>query len=131
VNREADADTGPGTADLLQGLEIDLVGLPRAALLLRIGHAEEAELPEHPEGVARETSGRLVGRRPRGQLGQGEVAGGGDDLLGLGGGKQALGGHQGAAGGSTMTYSVTSQATADATKPATSASISARPSSSS
>ena len=95
MDADADRDARPGAGDLLERLQVDLVGLPGAADLLRVRHPEEAELAELAEDVARERAVGLGLRGARRQLGGGDVAGEPDDLLGLGGGQVALGGHGG------------------------------------
>ena len=66
--------------DLLEHLQVDLVGLAAAAVLLGVGEPEHAGLAEHREHVAREGLGglglgdpgvQLLGRRGRGPGGSG------------------------------------------------------------
>ncbi len=80
-------------AELLEDLQVDLVGLAAAAVLLGVGQAEHADLPEHPEDVAREGLARLVGGRAGRELLVGEVAHELDQVGGLGGGHHAAGWH--------------------------------------
>ena len=67
-------------ADLLEDLQVDLVGLAAAAVLLGVGQPEHAGPAEQPEDVAREGLGglglggagvQLLGRRGRGPAGSG------------------------------------------------------------
>ena len=69
MDAEPDADARPGAGELLQRLQVDLVGQPAAADLLRVGHAEEAELAEVRK-TSRGKLGIVLGRRGAGrQLG--------------------------------------------------------------
>ena len=54
VHGDADADAGPDRADLLEHLEVDLVGLAAAAVLLGVGQAQQPGLAERAEDVAGE-----------------------------------------------------------------------------
>ena len=54
VHADADTDARPRGGDLLDDLEVDLVGLPAAAVLLGEGQAQQARLPEQPVRRLRE-----------------------------------------------------------------------------
>ena len=54
VHADAHPDARPGRRDLLQHLEVDLVGLPAAAVLLGVGQAQQAGPAERREDVAGE-----------------------------------------------------------------------------
>ncbi len=68
MDRDAHADRGPHRADLLEHLEVDLVGQPAAAVLLRVGQPQQAGAAEHREHVTGERRVRLGGGRPRREL---------------------------------------------------------------
>ncbi len=51
VDRDADGDAHPGRGDLLDDLEVDLVGLAAAAELLGVGQRQQAGAAERAEGV--------------------------------------------------------------------------------
>ncbi len=57
-------DAGPDAADLLQRLQVDLVGQPAAAPLLRVGHRQQPELAQHAEDITGEGAVGLGTRRP-------------------------------------------------------------------
>jgi hypothetical protein len=61
VHADRDRDRGPASGDLLEDLQVDLVGLAAAAPLLGLRQAEQPrgpELREHPFGIG---FGLLVG----------------------------------------------------------------------
>ena len=66
VHGDADADRGPDRADLLEHLEVDLVGHPAAAVLLGVGQPQQPGPAELEEDVAREGPVGLGGDRPLG-----------------------------------------------------------------
>ena len=92
VHRHPDADRGPHGADLLEDLEVDLVGLVAAAVLLGVGQRQQAGLAEHPEDLAREGLGGLRLGRPRRELLGRDLAGEGEQVAGLVGGQLAASG---------------------------------------
>ena len=86
-------DAGPARRQLLDHLEVDLVGLPAAADVLAEGQAEQAGVPERPEGLAREPLLALVRGGVRRQLGVGQLAGEREEVVGLAGGQFAVDRH--------------------------------------
>ncbi len=83
-------DGGPASGELLQDLEVDLVGLASAAVLLGIDQAEQpgpAEGGEQSLGVA---LGPFVLLDARGEFLVGDLPGEGDEIRGFGGGKQSV-----------------------------------------
>ncbi len=93
VHRDPDPDAGPDPGELLQDLEVDLVGLATAAVLLGVGEPEDAGLAEHREHVARERLGGLGLGHPGVQLLVREVADQADQVGGLVGRHDTAGGH--------------------------------------
>ena len=59
VHRDPDADARPDGRDLLDHLEVDLVGLAAAAVLLGVGQAEQPGAAQRAEHLAREGLGGL------------------------------------------------------------------------
>ena len=93
MHRDPDAHRRPHRGDLLEDLEVDLVGLPAAAVLLGVGQAQQPGLAQHREHVAREGLGGLRLGGARGQLAGRDLAGEGEEVSRLLGGQHAAGGH--------------------------------------
>ncbi len=74
VHRYAEADREPGAGQLLEHLQVDLVRLRRAAVLLRVGQAEQPGAAQRPEHVAGELAAVLELGCPRLELGGREIA---------------------------------------------------------
>ena len=89
VHRDADADARPHRRDLLEHLEVDLVGQTAPAVLLGVGQTEQAGAAEHPEDLAREGLGAFGLGDQRGELLGRELAHQRDQVDGLVGRKQA------------------------------------------
>ena len=89
MHRDPDADARPDGRDLLDDLEVDLVGLAAAAVLLGIGQAEQTGAAQRAEDLAREGLGGLGLDHPRLELARGDVAHELDQGGGLVGGEQA------------------------------------------
>jgi hypothetical protein len=64
VHAGADPDGCPRGRDLLQDLQVDLIGLPAAAVLLRVGQAQQPGPAELTEDLT------VEGMRPLGHIGQ-------------------------------------------------------------
>ena len=60
VHADAERDAGPARRELLDDLQVDLVGLAAAADVLAEGQAEQAGVPERAEHLAREALLALV-----------------------------------------------------------------------
>jgi hypothetical protein len=88
-----EGDTGPAGRELLDHLQVDLVGLAAATDVLAEGQSEQSGVPEHPEDLAREPLLALVLRRLGGELGVGQVAGQRDQVVRLGRGQFAVDRH--------------------------------------
>ena len=93
VHADAESDAGPPDRQLLEHLQVDLVGLAAAAHLLGEGQAEQAGVPQDAEDLAGEPLLPLVGRRLRRQLGVGQLAGQREEVGGLLGGQLTLDAH--------------------------------------
>ena len=99
VHADRDRDRRPAGRDLLEHLQIDLVGLTAAAPFLGLGQAQQpcrSELGEHAVGIG---LGALVFVDDRVEQLVDDVSGQGDELIGFGGGEQAVYGHGGAPSG--------------------------------
>ena len=83
VHRDADRHGQPGVPELLQHLQVALVGLRTAAEPLRVGQREQPGPAEQREPVAREGPALLGLGRPRGQLGRRDPTGELDQVLGV------------------------------------------------
>ena len=83
MDADAEADGEAGRGELLQDLEVDLVGLVAAAVRGVVGQAEQAGLGEQGEELAREAAGVLLLGRPGGDLALGDVADERDEVPGL------------------------------------------------
>ena len=94
VHADPHPDARPDGGDLLEHLEVDLVGLTTAAVLLVVGQAEQARATEQPEHLAREALLRLGARGERQQLVGRQVADQPEQVDGLLGRQVAAGGHR-------------------------------------
>ncbi len=90
VDADAEADGETGRGQLLQHLEVDLVGLVAAAVVGAVGKSEEAGFGEEGEDLAREVAGFLLLGRPGSDLLGHDVADERDELPGLLGGQTAF-----------------------------------------
>ena len=93
MHADADADGHPGTCQLLERLQGDLVGLLPSPVGGIEGQAEHPELAERAQGLARELRIRLGLRGAWRELAGREVLDQGHEVDGL------LGGHQARDGG--------------------------------
>ncbi len=101
VDREAgervDADpqrhAGPARRELLDDLQVDLVGLAAAPDVLTEREAEQSGVAEHPEHLAGEALLPFVLRGLRRQLGVGQLSGQRDQVVRLGRGQFAVDRH--------------------------------------
>ena len=93
MHADAEGDAGPAGGELLDHLQVDLVGLAAAADVLAEGQAQQSGVPEHPEDLAGEPLLALVLRRLGRELGVGQLAGQRDQVVGLGGGQFAVDRH--------------------------------------
>lgn len=93
MHRQPDAHRHPRGRDLLQDLQVDLVGHVAAAPALGVGQPEQAGLAEQPELVPREALGLLVLGREWFQLVAGEFGRQREQVGVLAVGKQALDRH--------------------------------------
>jgi len=59
AHADPDGDRGPHRRDLLEDLEVDLVGLAAAAVLLGIGQPQQTRPAQHPEHLSWEGPGGL------------------------------------------------------------------------
>ncbi len=94
VHADRDGDGGPARRDLLEHLQVDLVGLAAAAPLLGVRQAQQPRLAERREHTLRVGLGLLVldrrsGRGPCRRSSRVEL----DQLVGLIGGKKTVDGH--------------------------------------
>ena len=64
MDADADPDRQPRARELLEDLQVDLVGLASPAELLVEGQRQQTRLAERAEYVARESTGLLIGRDP-------------------------------------------------------------------
>ncbi len=80
VDADAQADGEPGRGQLLQDLEIDLVGLVAAAVLGRVRQAQQAGFGEQTEDLTRETSRVLLLRGPGRYLALGDLPDEGEQI---------------------------------------------------
>ena len=88
VDADTDGDAHPHRGDLLDDLEVDLVGLPRAAVLLRIGEGKQARPAEGAEDLLRERVLALGLVHQRRELLAADLAGQLDEVGGFVGGHQ-------------------------------------------
>ena len=95
MHAHAHPDAGPDAADLLQHLQVHLVGLSAATELLGVGEAQQPGAAQGGEHLAREHLVGLGGDHPGGELGAGDVAGQLEEVGGLLGGDQTLDRHGG------------------------------------
>ena len=87
VHADAEGDAGPAGGELLDHLQVHLVGLAAAADVLTEGQTQQAGVAEQPEDLAREALLPLVLPGLGGQLGVGQLARQGDEVPGLLGGQ--------------------------------------------
>jgi hypothetical protein len=90
VHGDAHGHTHPGRGDLLDDLEVDLIGLSAAAVLLGIRQGEQPRAAQQGEGVARELGGLLGGTHNGRELVGTDLPGQIDEVLGFLGGHEAL-----------------------------------------
>ncbi len=90
VDADTHPDAGPAGGDHLEDLQVHLVRLAAAAQLLGVRQAQQPRPSEQGEDVAGEPLVRLVLRGARGQLLVRDLGGQGQQVLGLGGGQDAL-----------------------------------------
>ena len=93
VHADRDRDGGPPRRDLLEHLQVDLVGLPAAAPLLGLRQAQQpggAQLGEHALRIG---LGLLVGVDDRVEHLVADVARQRDQVCGVVGGQQPVDGH--------------------------------------
>ena len=93
MHRDPDADAGPDRGDLLDHLEVHLVGLATAAVLLGVGQPEQPGATERAEHLARERLGGLGLGDLRQQLALRDVTYQLEEGSGFLGGKHAGGRH--------------------------------------
>ena len=68
-------DGEPAAGEFLQHLQVHLVGLPAAAVLHRVGQAQQAGPAESTQDLTGELAALLEVGRPRGQFGVGHLPG--------------------------------------------------------
>ena len=83
VHADADGDRHPHGGDLLNDLEIDLIGLAATTEFLGVGQGQQAEGPQGAEGVLGETALTFEGVHPRSQLFAAYLPGHLDERAGL------------------------------------------------
>jgi hypothetical protein len=83
VHAHAQADGEPAGRQLLDDLQIHRVRLPAAAVLLRVGQAEQPGAAQRAEDLAGEPPGLLFGGGARRELGRDQVAGQVEKIMGL------------------------------------------------
>ena len=93
VHARPDTDARPRGGDLLEDLEVDLVGLGPAAVFLRIGEAEQARPAQRQEDITRERAGPLRVIDPGTHLLVGDFARELDEIGRLWGRHESLRGH--------------------------------------
>ena len=93
MHADAQGDARPAGGELLDDLQVDLVGLAAAADVLAEGQAEQPRLAQRPERLAREALLPLELRGVRRQLGVGQFAGQREEVVGLTGGQFAVDRH--------------------------------------
>ena len=93
VHARADGDAHPRGRDLLDDLQVDLVGLGGAAELLRVGQRQQAGLPQQPVAPRGETPAAARSRRRSAPGSGADVAGQVDQVAGVVGRQQAVNGH--------------------------------------
>jgi hypothetical protein len=93
MDAHAHGDRHPDAGDLLDHLEVDLVGLAAAPVQLGIGQGEQAELAAGAEGLRGEAAGPLEGVDLGGEFLAAYVPGHLDELTGLLRGHQASSRH--------------------------------------
>ena len=96
VHADALGHRGPDGRELLDDLQVDLVGLAAAAVLLGVGQAEQAGLAQGAEHLAREPAVGLVRRGLRRELLAGQLAGQVEQRRGLLGRQVTVDGHRSA-----------------------------------
>ena len=93
VHGDPDPDTRPDCRDLLDHLEVDLVGLRATAVLLRVGQSQQAGASQGPERLPGEGLGRFGVGSQREQLALCDLAHQVDQRGGLLCGEHACGRH--------------------------------------